>query len=182
MSFLPTKLSLSILKNRSVLAATTALGISYLLIQIYLFNPSLFSQTILGDFPVSYKIKLSFDLIIGYFMMFPLPEIFFTLLAAILVGLNLALMIVLMQRVRNSGAAKLSVGGVGIVALMSTGCPGCGLTLLSILGPSSGAIALTLHNPLIQLFIISTLVFSSLYNLKRIETNKMCKLSLKKRR
>jgi len=182
MSLLPTSLSFPLLKSRNVLLVTLFLGGIYLLIQIYFFNQSLISQTLLGDFPLTYKFHLSFDLLTGYFAMFPISQVFFTVAVAILVGLNLTLMIILMQRMKDAGNMKFSVGGVGIAALVSSGCPGCGLTVLSLLGPSTGILAITLHSPLFQSAIVATLILSILYSLKRIERSLHCSLPLKKSR
>lgn len=77
---------------------------------------------------------------------------------------------------------KFSLGGVGVAALVSTGCPGCGLTLLSLLGPSTSVLAITLHSPLIQAAILAVLIFSVLYSLKRIEGSFACSLPLQKSR
>jgi hypothetical protein len=182
MSLLPTSVSLPLLKSRNVLLVTLFLGVIYLLIQIYFFNQSLISHTLLGNFPLTYKFHLSFDLFTGYFVMFPLSQVFFTIAVAILVGLNLTLMIVLMQRMKAAGNMKFSVGGVGVAALVSSGCPGCGLTLLSLLGPSTGILAITLHSTLIQFTILAILIFSILYSLKKIEESFSCALPLKKSR
>lgn len=181
MSLLPTALSLPVLRSRNVLVVTFFLGALYLLLQIYFFNNSLISHTLLGNFPLAYKFHLSFGLITGYFVMFPLSQVFFTVAAALLVGFNLTLMIILMQKMKNSGNMKFSVGGVGIAALVSSGCPGCGLTLLSLLGPSTGILALTLHSPLIQGGIIAILIFSILYSLRRIEDSLVCQIIPSKR-
>lgn len=181
MSLLPTSLSLPVLRNRNVLLVTFFLGVFYLLIQIYFFNHSLISHTLLGNFPLAYKFHLSFDLITGYFFMFPLSQVFFTVAVALLVGLNLTLMIILMQKMKDSGNMKFSVGGVGIAALVSSGCPGCGLTLLSLLGPSTGILALTLHSPLIQGGILAMLIFSIIYSLRRIEESIVCRISPSKK-
>ncbi len=177
MSFLPTSLYLPVLRSRNVLLVTFFLGVLYLLLQIYFFNHSLISHTVLGNFPLEYKFHLSFDLITGYFVMLPLSQVFFTVAVALLVGLNLTLMIILMQRMKDSGTMKFSVGGVGIAALVSSGCPGCGLTLLSLLGPSTGILALTLHSPLMQAGILAILILSILYSLRRIERSLVCKVA-----
>jgi hypothetical protein len=181
MSLLPTSLSFPLLKSRNVLLVTLSLGVVYLLIQIYLLNSSLISHTLFGNFPLEYKFHLSFGLFMGYFVMFPLSQVLFTLAVALLVGLNLTLMIILMQRMKASGSVKVSVGGVGIAALVSSGCPGCGLTLLSLLGPSTGILAVTLHSPIVQSIILAILIFSVLYSLRRIEGSMVCQINPSKR-
>lgn len=182
MFFLYTSRSLSLLRSRAFLATTLLLSCLYLLLQIFFFNHSIFSSTLLGDFPLEYKLKLSLNLISGYFVMFPLTEIIFNTLSALLVGLNLTLMFILMQRVRQSGRVKLSVGGAGVIALMSSGCPGCGLTLLSILGPSTGILAVRVHSLLFQIIILGILVFSAIYSLRKIDESLNCPSPIKKSR
>ena len=161
--------------NRSVLLVTVGVGILYLFLQIYAFNARLFLQTVLDPFPLSYKLILSLELIKGYFLMFPLSQLVFSLLTALLVGLNLSLVIALMQRVTRSNDLKVSFGGTSLIALVSTGCPSCGLTALSFLGPSSGLALVILHSLVAQGVIIGILFVSIFYSLKRLEKSLACR-------
>lgn len=152
---------------------------SYTFLQVYLFNYRLINQTVIGDYPLTYKIILFFQLIQGFWVSFPLKETVFTALTAILTGINLSLLISSIRRIRqNEGNLKMSFGGVGVLALASSGCPSCGITVLSVLGPASGPFSLLLHNIWIQGGIISLMLFSIYYTIVRISQANFCAIPL----
>lgn len=147
----------------------------YLLIQIYTLNYRLVSQTLSGVFPSTYKLQVLWDLIQGYFVMFPPLEVLFNVITAILVGFNLMLIIVLAQTAKKTGSMKLTVGGTSILTLAGAGCPTCGVTVLSFLGPSSSFAGILLHSMVIQAVVVIILLASVLHSLKRLQASKVCK-------
>ncbi len=108
--------------------------------------------------------------------MFPLQETLFTISTALLVGINLVLIISLTQQTKNSGGMRVSLGGTSIVALVSSGCPSCGITALSLLGPSSSFVGIFLHSLVIQVAVVVILVISVLHSLKLLRTGQACKI------
>lgn len=168
--------SLHPLRSRNVLIMTGFLSSMYYLIQVFLFHRILITQTLTDTYPLTYKVTLFIDLVRGYLTMFPLMHVSFILLSTVLVGLNLTLLIALIQRVKQSGKVKMSFGGMGVFALISTGCPSCGLTVLSFLGPSSGILAGVFHNPLAQTTMILLLGSSIFYSLRQLEKGLSCRI------
>jgi len=158
-----------------VLLVTTSL---YLLLQIYLFNYRLINTTLFSDYPLLYQITLLYQLIKGFWIGFPLKEILFTNAVALLVGINTAFLLSSLSKIRIiPGKKRMSFGGVGVLALASSGCPSCGITLLSFLGPATGPLTLFLHNIFIQGIVLSLLVFSVLMNIQSLKNAEVCEIT-----
>lgn len=166
---------LQILTGRIIFSFSLVIAALYLLIQIYALNYRLVGQTLSGTFPFSYKFHVLTNLIQGYFVMFPPLEVFINLVTAVLVGFNLMLIIALAQKMKNSGNMKLTVGGTGLLTLAGAGCPTCGVTVLSFLGPSSSFVGVIMHSLVIQTAIVIILVLSVLHSLKRLQASSYCK-------
>lgn len=164
------------LHDRAVLFLSGGIALIYLISQELLFNKDVLYQTALSNFPLSYKLHLSLDLLSGYFAMYPPLQLSFILVTAGLVGLNLTLAISLMQRMRKNGSMKMSLGGSSVLAVVSTGCPSCGLSVLSLLGPSSGFAAVLLHSTTAQFMIGLLLLASICYSLFQLQKSVVCKL------
>lgn len=163
------------LTNRMILGLSLGIAVLYLLIQIYALNYRLINQTLEGIFPLAYKFQVFMTLIQGYFIMFPVGEVIVNLITAVLVGLNLILIIALAQKTKKTGNMKLTVGGTGILTLAGAGCPTCGITVLSFLGPGSSLAGVIIHSLVIQTAIVIILVLSVLHTLKRLQTSTYCK-------
>ncbi|HVZ58320.1 MAG TPA: hypothetical protein VG935_01015 [Patescibacteria group bacterium] len=164
------------LKDQKVIAIAAFLTIIYILIQVYGFNYRFITETLSGTFPFLYKAQVLGGLITGYFVMFPLLTTIFNLLAAILVGINLTLLIALTQKGRHTGEMKMTLGGSSLLAVVSAGCPSCGITLLSFLGPSSSVISFFLASPIVLLGILIILLASIIYNLYLLQKSLSCAL------
>lgn len=175
---LPTSSFVAPLRSRPVLAISFLVGVVYLFLQSALLNATILTQTVEGSMPFVFKFHLVTSILIGYLAMFPLQELIFTLLTALLVGLNFSLVIALMQSMQRSGRVKFSFGGVSVLALASTGCPSCGLTILSLLGPSTGVVALALHSLVAQVSMLLILSASIIYSLHKLQTSRVCKIKI----
>lgn len=165
------------LKSRAILMVALLISMAYILLQILVLNGRLLAQTLQGSFDFSYKITVLGQLIQGYFMMFPLSQTILGLVTALLIGLNLTLIISLMQKVKESGPKQLSFGGIGIVALASTGCPSCGLTILSLFGPSFAVVGVLFNSIFVQMTIIGVLVISIAYSLIKLNKSLVCQVA-----
>lgn len=160
----------------------TLFTLFYILLQIYLFNFRLINQTLIGEYPFSYKFTLLYQLIKGFYISFPPKETIFTSSVALLAGMNIALLFSSVTKMKkNQGSLKMSFGGVSVLALASSGCPSCGITILSILGPASGPFTLFLHNSAVQVGIISLLFFSLFTTLKQYSKANTCEIPINAR-
>lgn len=165
--------------NRNVIILSLVIAAGYILLQIYILNGRLIGDTITGSFTLSYKITLLRQLLEGYFGMFPFAQTVLTLISALLIGMNSTLLIALMQRVKSNGSRQLSFGGMGIIALAGSGCPSCGMTLFSLLGPSYGVLGVFFHSLYIQLSVLGILSASIIYSLVRLKESLVCKINNK---
>ncbi len=139
----------------------------YFIFQAYSLNHVLLNQTLLGNFPFFYKLSLFYQVITGYFYLIPGKYFFLTILTMFLVGANLALLVVTFKKSRKLGEMKLVLGGSNLLAIVSSGCPSCGLTALSVLGPSTGAFSFLFHDPKIQFITLGVLLLSFFLNLRQ---------------
>ncbi len=168
------------LLNKKVFLFTFLFALVFVLLQIYSLNYRLINLTLFSNSPLFYKLILIWHLSIGYWKMFLLQDILFNLLTALLIGLNFSLFVLTLGNTKRNGALKLSFGGGSFFALMSTGCPSCGLTLLSFLGPSVSLITLFIKTAVVQMVIISILLFSLYSQLKTYQRSLSCSLPQKK--
>jgi|GEM_PF-2082596 len=164
------------LRSRNVLLLTCAIASTYSLLQIFILNENLITTTLTGSFSLIYKLTLLSQLINAYFSMFPIDQVLLNMGMALLIGLNITLLLAQGQRVKNSGSKRFSVGGVGLFALVSSGCPSCSLTLFSLLGPSYGILGVFFHSLAVQLSILTILSFSIIYSLKQLEKSASCNI------
>ena len=151
--------------------------LAYLLLQAYILNHSLINQTVSGAFSLSYKTTLLYYVGTGYLSSLPLQYLSVTLFTTLLVGLNLSLAVLTYQKARAMGEMKLTLGGSSLLAVVSSGCPSCGLTALSLLGPSTGAISFFLHDVRIQILIVGILLFSIVYNFRKLLKAPICSVA-----
>lgn len=164
------------LTSRNVLLVAGIAALLYYFLEVYLFNRELINQTLSEAYSLTYKTSILGQLTLGYLAMFPLTQMLFILLTTLLVGLNIALLIALLQTMQQGGRMKVSFGGASLLAVVSTGCPSCGLTVLSFLGPSGGVVAGMFHSPLAQLIMIVLLGASIGYSLVRLEKSRVCRI------
>lgn len=151
----------------------------YILFQVYLFNFRLINGTIIGDFPISYKAVLLFQLSKGIFTAFPQQQLLFTFVTALLTGLNLTLIVHAYRKMKSQeGKVTLSFGGMGALSLAASGCPSCGITILSLLGPASSSFSFFLNNIFVQMGIVLLLCISIAYSIKNITESTLCKVPL----
>lgn len=172
MSFL--RSSLQIVFTKRVLFIAMGISLTYLMVTIFFFNHQLVKTTIMGDYSFFYKITVLFQLVFGYWNAFPLQQTLFTLSSALLIGLNLSLIIYSYKRLKIIGNTKFSFGGSSLLAVVATGCPGCGISILSVLGPATAPAAVFLHDLRIQLILLILLGLSIIYTLRKLEQGLAC--------
>lgn len=163
--------------NLSFWVKTLLFATLYLLFQIYFINYRLVLQTILGAFPIEYKLTILLQLAIGFWHTFPIKDVLITLTTALCIGGNISLLLTTYHRMKYRGdRVKMSLGGAGVLTFVSGGCPSCGITILSILGPATGSFSVFVHTTLIQTSIILILIGSFVYTLFFTTKGQMCEV------
>ena len=123
--------------GRKSLAVITLVALLYIVASVYAINRIIIFSTATGDFPLDYKISLLSSILTGSWQMYSPTEAFLTVLIALLLGINIALVVKLMTSLRGKNGVRMSFGGSSLFALVSTGCPSCGVSILSLVGISS---------------------------------------------
>lgn len=144
---------------RKLSLVTYSVFLLYLFVPGIIINYRLFADTIFGSYDLDYKLSLTLSLLGGSLIRFTNPELILVTLTGLLFGINVALLFLSIQTLKKTNHLSLSVGGVGLVALVSTGCASCGISILSVLGISS--VFLPFHGPYIYLFSLFFLSLSA---------------------
>ena len=155
-------------------AGVFLIALFYIALVSYILNYRLFLNTVLGDFPITYKTKLLFSLLPGIYTAMSVLDFYLFLIISILVGFNLVLLFLTVKSLRQNSNVGLVVGGSSLLGIVAVGCTTCGLTLLSILGLSSVLTTLPFDGLTVHLISTVLLLFSTFYMLKKLEA--VCKI------
>jgi len=145
----------------------------YTIFSIYAVNYQFFLTIIATNYSFIDKVEVINSLLIGSWAMFQKTEIAIILITSLLIGLNLALILKTLKKIKNSGKIALTAGSGGVLAIIGGGCASCGLTLLSLLGVSSKF--LPFNGLFMQAISIVLLIASAFYMLRQLQSTKYCK-------
>lgn len=155
----------------SFMTATVLLSGIYLIIITLSMNAGLVGETVVGAFPITYKINLLLALLQGMWTAMGgmgLVILFFT---AILTGANLTLLWQRIRMLKSFQNLHLVVGGNSLLGIIGSGCAACGLPILSLLGLSGSIVYLPLRGA--ELSYLAVILLSiSFYLLVRSNTEK----------
>jgi hypothetical protein len=147
----------------------------YFSIAVLLLNVSLVHETLSGTMSLAYKITLLSELVVGSWQSLTHTDFFLLFLTALLVGANIAVSVLLMQRVQKLGKVVLAAGSGSMLGIISVGCATCGLSVLSLFG-LSGVIALIPFGGTGLYMVAIVLLSASLYyNLTQLKKPLVCK-------
>lgn len=138
---------------------TISIAFLYIAAALFILNYRFILQTLEGDFPLLYKFQVLFGLLTGASQVFLPLEFFLFLITALFIGINVTLLLKAMRELKKQRSLKLSFGGL-VLPLAGVGCPSCGITLLSLLGPSTSIVLLPFQTILLQVIGIILLTFS----------------------
>jgi hypothetical protein len=119
------------------LPLTLGVSLFYILLPAIFMNHTLISLILWGTDPISFKISFLMTLFLGTLTILPPIEVFFTLLTAILLGINISLLVQTIKILSTQKKVTVTVGGASLLALAGAGCASCGISILSILGIST---------------------------------------------
>ena len=160
-----------------MLLMSVLIALIYFSFAIYLLNYRLVLQTLLGNFPLLYKVHLLWDLLGGVWTAFTFSDAFLLITTAILVGINGVLLLKTVKLMENNGSLRVSIGGSSILALVSTGCASCGFSVLSLVGLGAGIGVLSSAAFGLHILSIGLLFFSCIYILLQLQKKSVCKVS-----
>lgn len=149
----------------------------YLIITTYLMNFTLIIDTILGKFPLTYKINLLVALLGGMWTAMAGEPFVILLITAFLTGVNLTL---IAQKIKfYSYSTNLLAGGSSIFGIVASGCAACGLPVISLLGLSGSIIYLPLRGMELSYLSIILLFMSLYFLIKKKKVSKACIVKFK---
>lgn len=149
----------------------------YFIFSTLILNYRLVFQTIIGDFPLNYKLTLFFNLLQGAITAFSQIDFILLILTSVLVGLNILLIVTTITKLKSQkGRLSLSVGGSAILGIVVTGCSSCGFSILSILGLSASLAFIPFGGMGLHLLAIFLLLISLSYALRTLHYKVVCKI------
>lgn len=126
------------------IAFAGALAILAFLIAVWLPNSGLLVEVFSrSSAPLETKLKLAWSLLHGIRTNFSLFSAGYTIIIAVLFGINMTMMIYFLKRIRSGLARRdIAAGSSGIISgALGIGCAACGSFILSALG-TTGALAI----------------------------------------
>ncbi len=156
-------------------------AITYILLTIYITNNRLINDTVLGQYPLSYKVNILWLLFVS------LPEttsslnLLLLITTALLTGLTIVLVIKRINTMKKvGGISGLTFSGSSI-GVIGSGCAACGLPILGVLGIASSAAYLPLHGTEIAIFSVVILSISLCVLLRNSKIQEKCDIKGKSR-
>jgi hypothetical protein len=149
----------------------------YLLVSIYLMNPTLISTTIIGNYDLSFKVKLLLALIEGMWTAMPHVTLLLLFMTGILTGLNASL---LLQKMKMNGGVRkkiILVGGSSLLGIAGAGCTACGLPILALFGLTGSLAFLPFQGQELLFLSVSLLLFSLVILVKSMHTTPSCSVA-----
>lgn len=164
-----------ILFSPKIIIASSVIALVYIIISVYLMNFVLVKDTLLGDFPLQYKMRILLILLQGLQTAMPFSTVVILILTALLTGINLSLVSVKLASFRTIKNVHFVVGGGSLIGIVGSGCAACGLPILSLLGFSGSIMNLPFHGTELSYFSLLLLLIS-FYILIRSKKNveKVC--------
>ena len=149
-----------------VLVSSLGIALLYFYLSTLTLNFRLVTETISGHYPLNHKAAVLIALLQGAPALYTPFELFFILLLGFLMGVNTVLIVrSLREGKEKNGAWSFSLGFLGMLA--TTGCASCGITLLSIVGPSVSLSLLPFQGVALQFVSLGLLTISLIHTLNR---------------
>ena len=148
----------------------------YIALSALLLNYKLVSDTITGGFSLSSQLTIYLALLQGVWTTMHIWDSFLLIINGLFVGMNLLLIGKTIFLLEHMGKVRLSIGGVALLTLVTTGCASCGLSFLSIVGFSTALYALPFHGLELRVAATIILMISGIYLLYQLHKAKYCKV------
>lgn len=167
---------LEILKSRKFIIPAVLITIGYILLVTYLMNFRLTKDTVLGDYPLSYKWSILVALLQGLGTSMTKVALVLLILMAILTGVNLTLVTLRLSALRKGGRLHFMVGGSSLIAVVTSGCAMCGLPILGLLGLSGSLVYLPFQGTELSVVAAVLLLITLYFMVVSYPTQQVCKI------
>ena len=170
----------TIFRSRKFIIPALLITIAYILLVTYLMNFQLTKDTLLGNYPVSYKWNILVALLEGLGTSMTKFALVLLILTALLTGINLTLVTLRLLVLRGGGKLHLMVGGSSLIAIVTSGCAMCGLPVLGLLGLSGSLIYLPFQGTELSVIAVVLLLITLYFMLVSYPAEQVCKIINKK--
>lgn len=162
---------------RNIFLPTLAVATVYFLATTYLMNSRLATDTLTGNYSLTYKLNLLIAIVLGMWSVMGTFGLTILLTTAILTGANLTILIQRLATMSKLGNVHLVAGGSSLLGIATSGCAACGLPILSLLGVSGSLAFLPLHGRELAYLSLILLTTSLVLLIKNGSVNK-CKIKI----
>lgn len=145
---------------KGIVVPTLIIAVFYFLATTYLMNSRLAIDTLIGSYPLSYKLSLFTDLVLGMSSVMGTFGLTVLSITALLTGADLALLAQRIATMTRFGNIHLMVSGSSVLSFATSGCVACGLPILSLLGLGGSLAFLPLRGLELSYFSIMLLTIS----------------------
>ena len=154
------------------------ISLLYFSASIFLLNYKLIQSSILGEISISFKFKILFELLVGYYTALSSFDFLLLVITSLLVGFNILIVYKTLIKLKNfGGKLSLTAGGSAILGIFVVGCSSCGFSVLSLLGLMGALSFIPFRGLGLQILVILLLVFSFVYSLKTYHKKLFVKLN-----
>ena len=165
--------ALQAFRGKSIVVAAIVAFV-YIILSVYAINRTIIFSTMFGNAPIQYKTSLLSSILVGSWNMYTPAEAVLTVIVAVLLGGNIALVIKVIRSLSGKKGIKMSFGGSSLLAVASAGCPSCGVSILSLVGISTPL--LPLQGIPLQIASAALLTVSIAYTLHRLRQPSVCEV------
>ncbi len=148
----------------------------YFVVSIYFANLDLVKNTLIGSFPLIYKINLLSSLLLGMFTAISTTSLAIIICLSVLTGLNMALVLKRYRVIKNSHFGAFAGFSGSIFSVASSGCASCGMPVFGLLGLTGSIVHLPFKGLEIT-FLSIFLLLGSIFVLMRKSRADSCKVT-----
>lgn len=159
------------------LVSILLISLLYFALSTLILNYRLVFSTLIGDYPLGYKVTLTINLLEGSLTAFSNTDFILLIVTSFLVGLNMLLIAkTIIKLETQKKRLSFSVGGSALLGIVVAGCSSCGFSVLSLLGLSASLTFVPLGGLGLHLLAIFLLLASAIYSLRTLHFKVVCKI------
>lgn len=166
----------AIFRSKKFIIPVLLVTMGYILLVTYLMNFQLAKDTLIGDYPISYKWNISIALFQGLGTSMTMFSLTLLILAALLTGINLTLVALRLAAMRSGGKLHFMVGGSSLLAIVGSGCAACGLPILGLFGLTGSFLYLPFHGTEFSIAAVALLFITLYFMIATYPTAQVCKI------
>ncbi len=153
------------------------ISLFYFALSVLILNYNLVYHTLIGNFPIIYKLFIFLNLLEGSWTALSNLDFFLLVITSLLVGFNILLIIKTMLTLENKkGKLSFTVGGSALLGIAVAGCSSCGFSVLSLIGLSASLTLIPFGALGLHLAVLALLIFSVIFSLKSLYEGKICEV------